>query len=108
MILQALHMVAAFVVLAEALNKLERADLFDGRKGALPRVHGFCFLLAPWRWTKPQAVKVFKVLGWVCLAIGSAGALASPFIHSDKPNSQDVLVLCGFAVLVVRSRLKEC
>jgi hypothetical protein len=99
--LYALQMVAALVVLAEALNKIERADLFDGRRGLRARLGGLGWLLTPWRWKRPKVVTTLKVLGWACLSVGSAGSLLTP------PTGAHVAVVGGFALLIVRSRLKE-
>jgi hypothetical protein len=101
MMLYALQLAAALVVLAEALNKIERADLFAGRNGLRDRALAALWLLAPWGWKRPHVVTVFKVLGWALLSIGSAGAVLEP------PSGPDVAVLCGFALLIVRSRVKE-
>ncbi len=101
------HLVAGFIVLAEALNKLERADLFGGQPGLIPRLFGLCWLLTPWRWKRARVVDVLKACGWCLLSIGAAGALASPLMHLEKPTLQDVAVIGGFALLIIRSRLKE-
>jgi hypothetical protein len=98
-----LHIVAAVVVLAEALNKLERtAPLRPG--------------------LEPQArlVDGLKALAWLLLALGAAGAIAAPLLLAagldsvhlpllrlDTPTLDQVCVLAGFAVLIVRTRVKE-
>jgi len=102
-----LHWIACVVVLAEALNKLERADLFAGRSGLLQRLAAFGWLLLPLRWRREHIVKVFKIAGWSLLAMGAAGGLIAPFINLHPPSSQDVAVIAGFALLIVRSRIKE-
>jgi hypothetical protein len=107
MILQAIHIMAALIVLAEALNKIERADLFDGRTDLMVRVHGFGFLLAPWRWRRARAVTVLKVIGWALLSIGAGQALFGLFSAQPAPSGREVAVLAGFAFLIVRSRIKE-
>lgn len=106
--LSVIHFAAGVIVVAEALNKLERADLFDGRRGLLPRLGSLCWLVTPWRWKRERVVQVIKTIGWALLALGGAGALATPLIHLDRPTLQDVAVIAGFALLIVRSRLKEC
>jgi hypothetical protein len=105
--LSTLHFVGGVIVVSEALNKLQRTDLFDGKRGLLPRLGGLCWLVTPWRWKMRRVVLVLRSLGWALLAIGGGGALATPFIHLDKPSFQDVAVIAGFALLIVRSRLKE-
>ena len=107
MVLHVLNIVAGLLVIAEAFNKLERTDLFDGRVGWLPRLGGLLWLLTPWRWKKPKLVLCLKLLAWACLAVGAAGTLASPLLHLEPPTLREVCVLVGFAILIVRSRLKE-
>lgn len=101
--LQALHIVAGLIVLAEALNKLERAT---------PFARG---LSAHDRW-----VDGLKALAWLLLALGGAGAIAAPLLlvlgvqphqmplmRLERPTLAEVCVLAGFAVLIVRTRVKE-
>lgn len=101
--LQTLHVVAGVIVLAEALNKLERATPFARGMSAHDRwVHGL------------------EALAWALLALGGAGALAAPLLLSlgvqshqmplmrlERPTLAEVCVLAGFAVLIVRTRVKE-
>jgi len=89
-VLQVLHMVSGLILLAESLNKLERTDPFAKGLGLRLRI-------ATW----------LKVIAWCLLAAGGAGALATPVFHLPPPTLQDVAVIFGFALLVVRSRLKE-
>lgn len=102
-LLETLHLIAGLVVLAEALNKLERTAPF-----------------APGMTGHARLVDGLKALAWVLLAIGAAGALAAPVLFAfgiQSPLSQQLLhktpslaetaVLVGFAVLIVRTRLKE-
>lgn len=102
--LQILHMVAGLVVLAEALNKLER-------------VHPF----APGMRTRDRLVDGLKAVAWLLLALGAAGAFAAPLLLAlgvpgdannplmrlERPTLDQTLVLLGFAVLIVRTRMKE-
>lgn len=90
MILATLHLLAGIVVLAEALNKIERIDVFTLPPGC-----------------RTRAVVWLKLTGWLLLALGSAGALVMPMLDLESPSAQDVCVLLGFAVLVLRSRLRE-
>ena len=86
----AIYWLAGLIVLAEALNKLERAD---------------SSITGPWR---KVALRWLKILAWTLLAMGGAGALATPFLHgSHYPELQEVSMMVGFAVLVLRTRLKE-
>lgn len=107
MAIQILHFVAGFIVLAEALNKIERADLFDGRVGWLARLGALAWLATPWRWRRMRIVDVLKTLAWALLAIGAGGALATPLMQLGKPTFQDVAVIGGFALLIVRSRVRQ-
>lgn len=101
--LQSLHWLAGFIVLAEALNKLERTAPF-----------------APGMSRHDRVVDGLKALAWALLALGGGGAVASPFlgalgVHSgtsqmvlhQAPSFAETAVLLGFAVLIVRTRVKE-
>lgn len=99
-----LHWFAGLVVLAEGLNKLERASPLA--RGLQPR---------------QRCVLLLKVAAWLCLVFGAAGAIARPFVvvawsgdlrfgHiviTDSISLADLLVVGGFALLIVRSRFKE-
>jgi len=89
-IISTLHFLAGIVVLAEALNKLERTQPFS--KGMTIR---------------QRASACLKAVAWSCLAIGGAGALVTPLLPLEKPTLQDVCVIVGFAVLIIRTRVKE-
>lgn len=89
-LLQVLYLVGGIIVLCEALNKIQRTDIF---------ARGLTWRL--------RFVAVLKVIAWLCLAAGAAGSLASPLFHIDPPKLRDVLVMVGFAILIVRSRFKE-
>jgi hypothetical protein len=41
------------------------------------------------------------------LAVGGAGAIVTPLMRLQPPTLQDVCVMLGFAVLIVRTRVKE-
>lgn len=102
--IQVAHVLAGLVVLAEALNKLERCAPFArGLTGHERLVDGL------------------KALAWFLLALGAAGALAAPalramglpadaggeFARLERPTLAETLILSGFAVLIVRTRVKE-
>lgn len=102
-LLQGVHIIAAIIVLFESLNKLERVTPF-----------------APGFTPHQRLVDGLKALAWFCLALGAGGALIGPLlgpwgIHSPSiqllacpnPALSDVCVLAGFAVLIVRTRVKE-
>ena len=104
--LQLIHSTAALLVLAEALNKLERTAPL--RPGIKPR---------------ERATEWLKAVAWSLLALGGAGAViapALPFLPVQEPSAwlpyllpaqtptlPDVCVIVGFAVLIVRTRVKE-
>lgn len=102
--LYVLHILAGLVVLAEALNKLER-----------------CAPFAPGLTSRQRVVDALKALAWLLLALGSAGALAAPLllaagfppatvgslVRLEAPTLDQALVLLGFAVLIIRTRVKE-
>ena len=89
-VLDGFHFFAGLVLFIESLNKLERTSIFV--RSCCPRLH---------------ATNLLKLLAWLLLAMGAGGALITPFLHLDPPTFQDVCVIVGFAVLVVRTRVKE-
>ena len=88
--LSAAHFVAGLIVLAEALNKLERCA---------PFARGIC--------GRARFAAALKCIAWILLAMGGAGAMVTPLMQLDAPTLQDCAVIVGFAVLIVRSRFKE-
>lgn len=101
--MQILHLVAALVVLAEALNKLERATPFAA--GMTPHA---------------RLVHALKALAWGLLALGAGCTLAAPLLagtgfgsdylplfHNHTPSIDQTAVMVGFAVLIIRTRIKE-
>lgn len=88
--IEAVHWLSGFVVLAEALNKLERT----------------CPLSKP-RHSRRRAVEWLKAIAWSLLAIGAAGAVITPLLPLEKPTLQDSATMLGFAILIVRTRIKE-
>ena len=89
-LLQTLHWVAGVVVVIEALNKLERTAFFDRGQSL-----------------KHFLAVVLKAIAWVLLAIGGMGAIVTPLMLLSPPTLQDVSVLAGFAILIIRTRVKE-
>lgn len=100
---QFLHWAAGLIVLAEALNKLERTTPF-----------------APGLTNHARLVDGLKAAAWTLLALGSAAAVFSPVlgelgVHTrasqvvlhQSPSMAEVVVLMGFAVLIIRTRVKE-
>jgi len=93
--MNALHWIAGLIVLAEALNKLERACPL--RAGLSPRL---------------RLVEWLKTLGWMALAMGSGAAVFLPlllpgtYLQWLRPLT-DAAVLIGFAILIVRTRVRE-
>jgi len=103
--LQILHWLAGLVIFAEALNKLERS---------CPMARGLD--------AHARTVVALKAVGWLLLALGAGIALAAPLLrpfvmldshyyllkpHLERPSLGDVTVMLGFAVLIVRTRIKE-
>ena len=101
--LHILHWLAGFVILAEALNKLERTAPF-----------------APGLVKHQRLVDGLKALAWALLALGGGGAVATPFLAAmgvqasatqmvvhQAPSFAETAVLLGFAVLIIRTRIKE-
>jgi len=98
-----IHWVAAFLVMAEALNKLERTSPF-----------------APGMTPHARLVDGLKALAWLLLALGAGGGLMGPLLQplgiADptsealahvRPSVAEVCVMVGFAVLIIRTRVKE-
>lgn len=106
-LLLALHWLCGLIVLAEALNKLERTDIFDGKHGTLARLAHLKWLATPWRWKRPRVLMALKLAAWAALSVGGADALVTPLLHLDPPKLGHMAVIGGFAILIVRSRLKE-
>lgn len=89
-ILSVLYYVGSFLVMAEALNKLERIRKY------LPTVNA-----------KERSKVALSVVAWFLTAIGSAGAMATlvlPIPHSDL---QDTAMIVGFALLLISKRVRE-
>ena len=84
------YWLAAFVVLAESLNKLQRTDVL--RRGMT-------------RWTRLR--ELLNVLGWGLFATGAAGALVAPLLYIRTVHLQEVLVMVGLALFILHRRLKE-
>ena len=90
LLVQSLHWVGGLVVLAEALNKLERSNLFARGLGTRRRL----------------AISV-KIFAWGFLALGGAGALIAPLMNLGHPSLQDAATMVGSALLIVNIRIKE-
>lgn len=88
--LAVVHWVSGLIVLAEALNKLERTA--PCRRG-LP--------------ARERATEWLKAIAWALLSLGAAGAVITPLLPLEQPTLQDACVLLGFATLIVRTRVKE-
>ena len=97
---------AAVVVLAEGLNKLDRADVFAGQRGWMPRLRGIAWLAAPWRWKRTGVQVALKVCGWALISVGAAGFLVTPLLSAPWLRP-DGFVLVGFSLLVIRLRIVE-
>lgn len=101
--LQVLHWLAGLIILAESLNKLERTHP-----------------LSPGLSRRQRLVDLLKVVAWTLLALGGGAAVAAPLllvlgVHSgqllllrlEHPLLAETAVLLGFAVLIIRTRVKE-
>lgn len=101
--LQWFHFMAGIVVLAEALNKLERTAPF-----------------APGLTWHTRLVDGLKAIAWALLALGAGGAVATPLlialgvpvnpwepISHTRASLAETAALLGFAILIVRTRVKE-
>jgi hypothetical protein len=101
MIVHFIQTAAALIVLAEALNKLQRTDVFDGQHGAWRRIARLRWVLMPWRWSMRRVDLVFKLLGWAAIALGAAGEFVAP------PTMHGTCAVLGVAFLIVRKRMGE-
>lgn len=78
------------VILAEALNKLERTA---------PCAHGLS--------RRQRVLQWLKGVAWILLALGAAGVIAGPIFGNDLRNFREACMYAGFVVLIVRTRIKE-
>lgn len=98
-----LHLVAGLIVLAEALNKLERTNP-----------------LCPDMTPRERITEWLKAIAWALLAVGAGGAVATPvllwcgvqsggttLLRLEHATLAETAVLWGFAVLIIRTRIKE-
>ena len=90
MTLQMLHWLAGLIVVAEALNKLERVDILN-----------------PYLDVRGRITEVLKAVAWLLLGIGGGGAVITPLLKLEAPTLSDVCVALGFAVLIIRTRIKK-
>jgi hypothetical protein len=102
--MQYLHWMAAMIVLAEALNKLERTAPFRPGIDMHTRI-----------------VDGLKAAAWCLLALGAGGGVISPalpflgidqfaagtLMRVERPTLAETAVMAGFALLIIRTRIKE-
>jgi hypothetical protein len=102
--LQIIHWLSALVVLAEALNKLER-----------------CSPCAAGLTTRQRLLDGLKAFAWSLLALGAGGGLIAPALQQlhawpddlrvlmrvDRPALTEAIVMLGVAALIIRTRIKE-
>ena len=102
--LQITHWLSSLIVLAEALNKLER-----------------CAPCAESLTTRQRLLDALKAFAWGLLALGAGGGLIAPallqmhawpddlrvLMRVDRPALTEAIVMLGVAVLIVRTRIKE-
>lgn len=108
--LYGLQLIAALVVLAESLNKIHRSDIFEGIAGTSDRIKSLAWLLRPLAWRRDRVIIVLKVFGWFLLSTGAVMELVQQLLsYSPRwyEQAQAMCFTCGFALLIVRSRLKE-
>lgn len=87
---EVIHWTAGLVILAEALNKLERCN--PVARGLSPR---------------ERLVDALKALAWGLLALAGGGAIVTPLLPLEAPTLQDTALAAGFATLIIRTRFKE-
>jgi hypothetical protein len=105
-LLSVVEWVAALAILVEAFNKLERTDLWVGQTRTL---RSLLWLLKPWRWSRLRVLQAMKLGAWSFMAIGAAGVLVNPLLSRPMHPAQlhEAAIVVGFALLIVRSRMKE-
>ncbi len=92
-ILWLICILAALVILGEALNKIIRASPRAARRsGAGARAELLAWL---------------KGVSWIMFALGAGGVFARLLFNQSLPDPDALLVLVGLAVIVIRSRVKE-
>ncbi len=131
-----IHWFAALVIIVEAFNKIERTEIFGvdevlrarlaalrdsgdggGRAWTANRAKCLWWRLVSMRdraidmirsgtW-RQRVVDCLKATGWVLLAIGAGGALVGPLLPANTSRGADVCIAIGFAILVIRSRVRE-
>lgn len=84
------HYLAGLVILAEALNKLDRVRRFHDCNSA-----------------RECTTEALKAVAWFLLALGGAGILVRPLLIGSAPTLESICTSIGFAVLIVRTRVKE-
>jgi hypothetical protein len=90
--LHAIYLLATVIVLAESLNKIERCNAKQ-----LPNLD-----------LRGKAALVLKCIAWVLFAFASGGYLIGLFLDGAPPvNFREYMLMCAFAVLIVRTRVKE-
>lgn len=87
---EVIHWTAGLVILAEALNKLERCNPLA--RGLSPRA---------------RLVDALKALAWGLLALAGGVAIVTPLLPLETPTLQDTALAAGFATLIIRTRFKE-
>lgn len=87
---EVIHWTAGLVIMAEALNKLERCNPLA--RGLSPRA---------------RLVDALKALAWGLLALAGGGAIVTPLLPLEAPTLQDTALAAGFATLIIRTRFKE-
>jgi len=92
--ISAIHWLAGLIVLAEALNKLESTDVLPA-------------LTTTGLTIRTRLATILKAAAWGLLALGSAWAVITPLLRLETPTLKDACVMAGFAVLIVRTRVKE-
>lgn len=90
MALNILMLLAGLIVLAEGVNKLERTDV---------AAHGLN--------SRQRATVMLKAAGWFCLVLGAGGSAFCALLPLEYVRLGYALTVIGFALLVVRSRVRE-
>lgn len=109
LLLSAVNFAAGVVVVAEALNKLERIDVFGLRehRDEARAWRVLVSFLMPWRWGPGTGSRLVQFVAWFACAIGGGGAIMLPFLENAPRLPANVLALAGFAIIIAHARYLE-
>lgn len=105
-----LQIMASVIVLAEGLNKLERADPWAGLTAWRERLAALRWLLVPWHWRRAHVAAVCELAGWAGVTVAAFAEVAQQLLARVPDwyeQMQGLAALGGLALLLLRTRLRE-